>query len=78
MTNRMNAPRAEANKSMAEVEKTAVSLSGILTNIITSIQEPGVDIRLDVYVQCGLKSQQFFLASGFHGPYDTYLKINPR
>jgi hypothetical protein len=31
----MNAPRAEANKSMAEVEKTVVSLSGILKNFIT-------------------------------------------
>ena len=31
MTSKMNAPRAEANKSIAEVEKTAVSLSGILT-----------------------------------------------
>jgi hypothetical protein len=31
----MNAPRAEANKSMAEVEKTAVSLSGILKGFIT-------------------------------------------
>jgi len=28
----MNAPRADANKSMAEVEKTVVSLSGVLTS----------------------------------------------
>jgi len=33
----MNAPRAEANKSMAEVEKTAVSLSGILKIVFTCI-----------------------------------------
>lgn len=32
MTNKMNAPSADANKSIADVEKTAVSLSGILTN----------------------------------------------
>lgn len=30
----MNAPNAEANKSMAEVENTVVSLSGILTDTI--------------------------------------------
>jgi hypothetical protein len=34
----MNAPRAEANKSMADVEKTAVSLSGILKNIVSYIE----------------------------------------
>lgn len=28
----MNAPSAEANKSIADVEKTAMSLSGILTD----------------------------------------------
>ena len=33
MTSKMNAPSAEANKSIAEVENTAVSLSGILTFI---------------------------------------------
>jgi len=31
----MNAPRAEANKSMADVEKTAVSLSGVLKDMVT-------------------------------------------
>jgi len=31
MTSNMNAPRAEANKSIADVENTAMSLSGILT-----------------------------------------------
>ena len=33
----MNAPRAEANKSIADVENTAVSLSGILTDFYTFI-----------------------------------------
>lgn len=33
----MKAPSAEANKSIAEVEKTAVSLSGILTDFYTFV-----------------------------------------
>ena len=33
----MKAPRAEANRSIADVEKTAVSLSGILTDFYTFV-----------------------------------------
>jgi hypothetical protein len=48
----MNAPRAEANKSMAEVENTAVSLSGVLKSIATYIRNKEIDIMVDGFVQC--------------------------
>jgi len=48
----MNAPRAEANKSIAEVEKTAVSLSGILTGIDYLNFVTNVDTTDVIYVQC--------------------------
>jgi len=48
----MNAPRAEANKSMAEVENTAVSLSGILKSIVTYIRNKEIDNVVDGFVQC--------------------------
>ena len=48
----MNAPRAEANKSMAEVEKTVVSLSGVLKSRIYFYLVAKVDIMDDDFVQC--------------------------
>ena len=48
----MNAPRADANKSMAEVENTAVSLSGILKSIVTYIKNKEIDNMDNGFVQC--------------------------
>ena len=63
----MNAPKAEANKSMAEVEKTAVSLSGIL-NVLFLWLRIKVDSVDGDYVQCGLSCISHI---EIHGAYDT-------
>ena len=55
----MNAPKADANKSIADVEKTAMSLSGILTGQVLLVPVGlrnclVVDSGASGYVQCRL------------------------
>jgi hypothetical protein len=64
----MNAPRADANKSMADVEKTAVSLSGVLKGMITYYRIKKLTVWTPILFNAG---SRFMLC--LQGSYDTCL-----
>jgi hypothetical protein len=69
----MNAPRAEANKSIAEVEKTAVSLSGILKGF-SAVDHVKSDRLLMLTSQIVFMFNAICTVFEFQRTYDTYLE----